>query len=323
MKGEETLKFLPSPFTQPEVLPQKSNLSQELRRGHTHCYSFKIHRAGTHLLPASTAGLPTTSFTKSATWSLHNNASYSMSAFSDHPNPRRSMAYTVWVLASSGILYLFTSKKVIQRNHKNDFLLHSKQKYKKNTSLPWTSAIFTSFENFTHVFTFILWRGEIPRSNIPNTWKTERSLSRYCLTFFSHTSNGKLMPQSHEWVLSVVPDLAPHSAPCVHAMSRSCSHLAWRATCLALLAWKHIQTQLSCSQTLHKPSRMKIKKHTACSKTLQNPAQWAWNTYITYIHTACLFTHFGQKTEHNVWSKCLQTDFMSSKTDIEASTSKP
>jgi hypothetical protein len=131
------------------------------------------------------------------------------------------------------------------------------------------------------------------------------------------------MPQSHEWVLSVVPDLAPHSAPCVHAMSRSCSHLAWRATCLALLAWKHIQTQLSCSQTLHKPSRMKIKKHTACSKTLQNPAQWAWNTYITYIHTACLFTHFGQKTEHNVWSKCLQTDFMSSKTDIEASTSKP
>jgi hypothetical protein len=165
-----------------------------------------------------------------------------------------------------------------------------------------------------------LWRGEIPHSNIPNTQKTERSLSRYCLTSFSHTSNGKLMPQSHEWVLLVVPDLAPHSAPCVHAMSRSCSHLAWRATCLVLLAWKHIHTQLSCSKTLHKPSRMNIEKHTACSKTLQNPEH---GTH-TYIHTYHLLVHtLWAKTEHNFWSKCLQTDFMSSKTDIEASTSKP
>jgi hypothetical protein len=170
-----------------------------------------------------------------------------------------------------------------------------------------------------------LWRGEIPHSNIPNTQKTERSLSRYCLTFFSHTSNGKLMPQSHEWVLSVVPDLAPHSAPCVHAMSRSCSHLAWRATYLALLAWKHMHTQLSCSQTLHKPSRLNIEKHTACSKTLQNPAQWAWNTYIhTYIHTySLLVLTLWAKNWTQFLEQVLTNRLHEQQKDIEASTSKP
>jgi hypothetical protein len=36
MKGEETLKFLPSPFTQPEVLPQKKQLiTRAEERSHT------------------------------------------------------------------------------------------------------------------------------------------------------------------------------------------------------------------------------------------------------------------------------------------------
>lgn len=64
------------------------------------------------LLPTMTAGSLTTSRRKSRTCSIQMVASYSTSAFSLQPNPSRSMAYTLYFLASSGILYLKIFRKL-------------------------------------------------------------------------------------------------------------------------------------------------------------------------------------------------------------------
>mmetsp|Transcript_4725 Transcript_4725/g.17474 ORF Transcript_4725/g.17474 Transcript_4725/m.17474 type:complete len:247 (+) Transcript_4725:1225-1965(+) len=53
------------------------------------------------LFPQSTAGCPTTLSTKSITWSLQNSMQYSVSGWSDAPNPTRSSAYTLLVFESS------------------------------------------------------------------------------------------------------------------------------------------------------------------------------------------------------------------------------
>jgi hypothetical protein len=46
-------------------------------------------------------------------------ASYSTSAFSLHPNPSRSTAYTLYFLASSGMLYLteFRQRQSVHRTN--------------------------------------------------------------------------------------------------------------------------------------------------------------------------------------------------------------